>query len=52
MIMQPVINLVNLPINAFQELKVCVVIPVVLSTHPFQQHCQNPSGCQHCKDDR
>jgi hypothetical protein len=44
-VVQPVINFVNLPVDPFQQLKVGVVITVVLSAHPFQQDSQQTAGC-------
>ena len=51
-VVQPVIDLIDLPVDPFEQLIVRVVITVVLATHPFQQDSENPARCQHGENDR
>lgn len=50
-VVQPVINLVDLPVDAFQQLEVRVVVTVVLSTHPFNEDGEDAARCEDRQQD-
>jgi hypothetical protein len=51
-IVKPIIDLVNLAVNPFQQLMVVVMITVVLTPYPLQQDSEHTAGCEHRKQDR
>ena len=45
------INLVDLPVDLSQHLRIGGVIPIVLTPHPFKKSDDYPTWCHNCQKD-
>lgn len=50
-VVEPVVDFVDFPVDTFEQLVVVGVVTVVFAPDTFQQDCEDTTGCEDCEQD-